>query len=1552
MKKITVFLVAVCSVFAGINAQTWTAPQVPGADLTSLKSTEVVYMYNVDADVFLINGMDWNTNACTTRLTKGDTSISEPHRCYATVSSSNVNVRLLSYPDNHISCPSTSAFDVYVDQNSGYQFRFTETEAGSKVYTLRNTTHSKILDLAWPTGGHLTLTNGAGATRWAFIPQTSITNSNYAKYKARKQLYNVYKAINEDAKISNQAEAIATAKNTYDNASATVAQLQTAAKALFNAAYADIEGPLDVSFLFTNADMAGMAKCTGWISASQTIDWGEFEKYHASITLTQKQTVPQGLYDVRFHSLYRQDGTNAAPTLTATAENTVKVDIPLMDKLNFLVSNSNSNNWSAGEEYIRPNGMQSAAQALCHPDAYANAENVVVGENGTLTITARMSSTTQWLNWQGMSIIYKGLGTGSVKAELTEVIEAAKALYGDGSGKGASQLKEVIDQAETLNNSSTATIAQLVDMKAQLTEAMEAYRLSNVSIDNPLDWSDRIENRSFEKGFTGWANVNMQTQSNSSFGLKAGNMYVEKWVSVGTPVGDASVTQVIRNLDMGIYILKAVGHNIQEGNATTQTGAWIIANNSRTEINRDADYSLIFTNIEKNATIGLEAIGATGNWLVVDNFRLYYAGGEFADFRAELQRYVDEAQPFLNEYMQNSAKTALQKAIDDALVELGKTSADGYPSVATQIRSTLQGAKNSIKAFEDLKAAIQKAETAYGDGSKNGADKFMVVINNAKSVYADLNTTQAEMTNQIVLLEKAELQYNLDNASGTTPKVTTDKRYARGAVAAFGRMTVSGIATSNILEQGFCYSTHPDPTVLDERTTNYLEQNGKIYVMDMKPATVYYIRAYAMTKNYQVGYGDVIKMSTLPMGNVTWSYNNAGDDTHTSRVETALAEACYYWSNYTSINGFHVSCTFSPGTPTADCGYGGNMRIGTNGGQRTGTCMHEMNHGIGGGTIPVWGGFNESPLRVTINGDWAGERANAVLQFWENRNDLLITAAYDGAHWGFRPLSGVYEEGGGNTAIWENKYAFNGAHLEPGAWAGPKDWNGTQIVYIGNSLINQAMCEDGLVPVNYYGGAFCLPAYVFEHDEQKKYYIKCENKDLGLYDSYLVEDAGGKLKWIPIESSEIAGHEEAAWYVTFTPNNQYYQIHNAKTGHYVSYSSNNFVAANKTTITSNENFHVMRGRKGLNVGGVNVRGYWLLHPENSNAPHAITATANGNISSLSLNHYDSGDNQRWIFMEAESIETFEQGTKKALQTDLRNFIAQIRRLEKVPHNEDMEGTDANLESELTRIEGASAAAATPNEVHPLVDDARQAAMTFLQNVTPQNVDTPFDITFMMDNPAIDDNSGWSDSPTFSNSCCEYFQMTFDYNQTLKNMPKGTYKLTNQAFQRPGDYTTAYNNYAAGRNNVNAVVYINTTTNRICHIAQDASAKQVHSEDVTVGSSLYIPNTMASAAAYFNKKLYNNEVVAEMNTQGGNVKVGIRGTVANSGYWTIFDNFHLYYYGTLSKETVTGIDEISVETDTQNTAAPVYNLQGIYMGTSIDDLPTGVYIQNGRKIYVK
>lgn len=1538
-----------------VQAQEWKAPQVPGEDLSSLNSTTTVYLYNVDADAFVTNGMDWNTNACATRLNNSDTKASEPHRAYAIVSGQTVSVRLQSFADNYISCLSANAYDIYVDQTSNYSFRFAETQSGSRVYTLTNVAQNKPLDVVWPRGGHLTLVGGVGQTHWAFIAETSVTNGAYARYKWQQRLYSIYEAIAAAGKTSTYADALTAAKEVYDNASATSAQLQASCKTLFTTAAADIAGPLDVSFLFTNFDMAGVGINTRWVGSTQTFAWGEFEKFHATLTLTQTQTVPAGVYDVHFRSLYREDGNGSAPVLTLVSDNTVTADVPLMTNLNYLVGNGNNNGWKSGEEWMRPDNMQSAAQAILHPDAQAVAQNVIVGEN-TLKITLRMASTQQWLNWQNMTLIYKGNGLQSLRDDLAQTIAEATALANEG-GAGEANLRTAISAAEAVLNDNAATVEQLAAANDALKEAMETYRLESVSVEHPIDWSDRLTNRSFERSFDGWEQKGMQTQSNSAFALKVGSIYVEKWTGKGNHVGDASVYQTVSNLGLGVFIVKAVAHNIQEDTPTaSQTGAWIVGNLGQTAVDKDDEYSLVFTNIEKDAIIGFKAVGATGNWLALDNFELYWAGGSFEDYKAELNRYIELAESVLSLKMEASVRSALNTAIANAKAELKKTTADGYLTVSTPLRTLKLDAENSSAAFARLQAAIDEALVKYGDGSNAGAADFLAAIQQAQAVNDNLNSTQAQMQAEIDNLQSAALKYLLDNPTGVTPKVTTDPRYLRGAIEAFGRMTVSGISESNILEQGFCYSTtNPEPTVLDERSTDYLELNGRIYRMPMQPATIYYIRAYCMTKGYRVGYGDVIKMCTVPMGDVTYSYNNnGGSDFHNNKNNNALTEACWYWSNYTSIRGFHVTANYSPGTPTADCGYGGGMRIGSNTGQRTGTMMHEMNHGIGGGTIPIWGGWNESPLRTTVNGDWAGERANAVLRFWENREDLVITAAYDGAHWGFREGNGSYSDN--NT--WLNKYAFNGSHLEAGNWAGPSNWNDTQIVYIGNSLIQQGMCEDGLIPVNYWSGAFSLPAYVLVSDDNQKYYLKCEDDNLGLYDSYLYEETDGRLTWKTIDTGDIHSTERAAWYVSFTPGNQYYQIRNAGTGHYISFSasgSNGFKAVGRTSVSNSENFHLIRGRHDVNVGGVNVRGYWLIHPENTEHPNTFTANTDGSTSAVSLNLYDSGSNQRWVFLSADDIDAFEQGTKKAFQADLRALIAQIRKLKRVEHTEDVADADNTLETTLQDIEAQSRAAVTAADVRPLVTDARTAAMNFLSNVTPTDLTQPFDLTFMIDNASITSNLGWSEMPTYDYSCCEYFQRTFDFYQTLTNMPKGTFKLTAQAFQRPGAYDAVMNDYERGVNNVSAQLYIASKSEKICHIGDEARSSSLSNDDVQAGGqSRYIPNTMAGAAAWFQRHLYNNEVLSTNTRRGASFKIGLRGSVSSDGYWTIFDNFHLYFYGSASPDVVTGIDsntKYQVPSTNDEVQGAVYDLQGRRIGDTLEGLPRGIYIVGGHKVMV-
>ena len=128
--------------------------------------------------------------------------------------------------------------------------------------------------------------------------------------------------------------------------------------------------------------------------------------------------------------------------------------------------------------------------------------------------------------------------------------------------------------------------------------------------------------------------------------------------------------------------------------------------------------------------------------------------------------------------------------------------------------------------------------------------------------------------------------------------------------------------------------------------------------------------------------------------------------------------------------------------------------------------MHEMGHAIGVGQHEIWWNGN---LRANGDrGDWLGERANAVLRFWDNNPTAVMT--------------------GDNTHMWP--YGINGAHED----------TGSEVLYIGNGLITQALGEDGLPPT----GGFATPAYVFEQEDHVKYYLKNEDETAGLYTSYLV----------------------------------------------------------------------------------------------------------------------------------------------------------------------------------------------------------------------------------------------------------------------------------------------------------------------------------------------------------------------------------------------------------------------------------------------------------------
>ncbi len=750
--------------------------------------------------------------------------------------------------------------------------------------------------------------------------------------------------------------------------------------------------------------------------------------------------------------------------------------------------------------------------------------------------------------------------------------------------------------------------------------------------------------------------------------------------------------------------------------------------------------------------------------------------------------------------------------------------------------------------------------------------------------------------------------------------VKTDTRYARGATMAFGRMTVSGIPSAEISEQGFCWSESPEPTVDDFKTTKFLTNGGRIYwLQDLTPATKYYMRAYVLKKDQEVVYGDVIRFYTIPKGQITFNIRQSSDAAADERIRGAVQKAIDYWNDLTEMKGFSPSVGYNPGTPTAECSYGGWMSVGSNQSyQKAGTIMHEMLHGCG--VIPwadtEWSRFNlrsgssNAAGYATGSGLWLGDRVTEVLRFWDNSTTAQ--------------LNGDYQH------MWP--YGINGAHED----------NGTDLLYIGNSLICQALGEDGLQHTNQ---LFAEPYYAFDHQDDVKYYIKNEDTERGLYNAVLVPAAGKRLAWKEMTAEEAASNDSCAWYVTFSPDKQYYQIRNASTGQYITYTGSDFRLSDTSVPSNSEQLQLMKGR--VDVGNMKARGFWMISPASNWTPACLQANANGATTGATFNIANSATSQRWLILTADQLSELSSSLINSIVAEVTDKIGHIRALAAVPHTEDAEGVDDALNDALSEIESQLALTTTTVAAQSLMEKADAAAFDFLANATPTDVEQPFDLTYLLRNPDLESADGWSSAPTINYSCGEYYEKTFDFNQIVKNLPEGTYQFRAQAFQRPGRSTECSNNQ------VTAYIYAGLKSTRVAHITSGAQTTKLGGSESSVGGK-YFPNDMQAASIYFNKGLYENRITSSVPHDGGQLKMGIRSSTMNSYYWCIFDDFRLCYFGSLSIDEVNGIQTPIVE-HADLPATGVYSLTGVKQSDSADDishLPAGIYIINGKKTMIK
>lgn len=204
---------------------------------------------------------------------------------------------------------------------------------------------------------------------------------------------------------------------------------------------------------------------------------------------------------------------------------------------------------------------------------------------------------------------------------------------------------------------------------------------------------------------------------------------------------------------------------------------------------------------------------------------------------------------------------------------------------------------------------------------------------------------------------------------------------------------------------------------------------------------------------------------------------------------------------------------------------------------------------------------------------------------------------------------------------------------------------------------------------------------------------------------------------------------------------------------------------------------------------------------------------------------------------------------------------------------------------------------------------------------------------------------------------EFFNCTFNLQQTLVGLPAGMYRLTTQAFYRNGNDASAKVDGSDDQLkydvNENAYLYfsdkeIPTADGKTVaaelpenkQVIKTITALKVAEDDWnSVGLSdkgdlaqtddgMYIPNNMITAQAYFksdNGGAYDSDPLKFNYDGNSDFRIGLIKNVTVTNDWTIVKNFKLYYLGV----DPTGISEIV--TDANAVATKIYNASGMQIG---------------------
>jgi hypothetical protein len=168
-------------------------------------------------------------------------------------------------------------------------------------------------------------------------------------------------------------------------------------------------------------------------------------------------------------------------------------------------------------------------------------------------------------------------------------------------------------------------------------------------------------------------------------------------------------------------------------------------------------------------TIGFKAVSATGNYLCVDNFRLYYIAPDLALLKEAIpaaQQVITNSAKSSYAGMQPGIKTALETGIPNATNATEATSTDDLQAYAFDLAEQTALASVNIEELKALKQLINKAKTSLLHDMAQAYKNTLQTVYDAAVAFMLLTSDEAHATIMNPLQEaydNAEASYNAKN---------------------------------------------------------------------------------------------------------------------------------------------------------------------------------------------------------------------------------------------------------------------------------------------------------------------------------------------------------------------------------------------------------------------------------------------------------------------------------------------------------------------------------------------------------------------------------------------------------------------------------------------------------------------------------------------------------------------------------------------------------------------------------------------------------------------